>query len=58
MPYATREVDPTTNVQPKTDKDLMKDFFGKKKCSKIPCTQHLLYDQVKIDGPKKKILEF
>lgn len=40
----------------------MDNFFGgaapKKGCSKIPCTTHLYYDQVKIEGPKKKILEF
>ena len=36
----------------------MNSFFGKKKCAKIPCTQNLLYDQVKLDGCKKKILEF
>ena len=58
LPYATREIDPDQDPKPKSDAQLMNSFFGKKKCAKIPCTQNLLYDQVKLDGCKKKILEF
>lgn len=38
----------------------MNQFFGAQKatCKKIPCTTPIYYDQVKIDGLKKKILEF
>ena len=37
----------------------MNQFFSaaKKKCSKIPSVSHIYYDQVKLDGCKKKILE-
>jgi hypothetical protein len=31
---------------------------SKPKCSKIPMTTQLYYEAVKVDGPKKKILEF
>ena len=30
----------------------------KPKCNKIPMTSHLFFDVVKLDGCKKKILEF
>lgn len=38
----------------------MNQFFttAKKTCSKIPCVSHIYYDQVKLDGCRKKILEF
>lgn len=43
----------------------MDQFFNKsgpgsapKTCSKIPFTSHIYYDQVKLDGLKKKVLEF
>ena len=59
LPYATRNVDEVASGAP-DDKDLMNNFFGaqKKSCSKIPSTQLVFFDAVKVDGPKKKILEF
>lgn len=60
LPYATREIDPAQNAARPNDAQLMDQLFAATKptCKKIPCTSHLLYDQVKLDGPKKKILEF
>lgn len=38
----------------------MNQFFNASKptCKKIPCTTAIMFDQVKLDGCKKKILEF
>jgi len=43
-----------------SDDALMNQFLGaqQKTCKRIPHTTHIYYDQVKLDGPKKKILEF
>ena len=32
--------------------------MNKPTCKKIPCSQRILFDVVKLDGCKKKILEF
>ena len=38
----------------------MSQFFkqNRPKSNKVPCTTRILYDQVKLEGCKKKILEF
>ena len=58
MPYATR----TIEEEPRrpNDNQLMDAFFKQTKptCKKIPCTTSIRYDVAKLDGPKKKILEF
>lgn len=38
----------------------MNQFFATSKatCKRIPCTTPIMFDQVKLDGLKKKILEF
>jgi len=58
LPYQTRDL---AAGEP-SDKDVMNDFFANSKkqktCSKIPSVTHLYYEAAKLEGAKKKILEF
>ena len=60
LPYATRDL---TEGEP-TDKDVMNSFFGgaagavKKTCTSIPNNTRVYYEVAKLEGAKKKILEF
>ena len=56
LPYKTRE-----EVPPPSDNQLMDNFLGalpKPTCSKIPSRAKVMYEQIKLDGLKRKILEF
>jgi len=56
LPYATRDIE-----KPADDNTVMNSFMSgvpKATCKRIPTTTTIYFDQVKIDGLKKKILEF
>ena len=54
LPYATRDTSATAGAGAAASQPAA----NQPKSTKIPMTQQILYDQIKLDGPKKKILEF